>query len=100
MTSFQDDFQLYEIVASLTEKGLANYQVVIQYIYSYIDFIKSELKQASKGNADGENPFQRIWSELRSVNYLKYRYSYSFTYLLPYLLTYSLTQVPSKRFSL
>ncbi len=95
MTSFQDDFQLYEIAASLTEKGLANYQVVIQYIYSYIDFIKSELKQASKGDADGENPFQRIWSELRSVNYLKYRYPYSLTYLLTHsptcLLTHSLT---------
>ena len=75
MTSFQDDFQLYEISASLTEKGLANYQIVIHYIYEYIDFIKRELNQASIGsNADSTNPFQRIWSELRSVNYLKYRY--------------------------
>ena len=75
MTSFQDDFQLYEISASLTEKGLANYQVVIGYIYEYIDFIKRELDLASTASSSStENPFQRIWSELRSVNYLKYRY--------------------------
>ena len=75
MTSFQDDFQLYEISASLTEKGLANYQVVTRYIYEYIDFIEHELDVASTASSSTtENPFQRIWSELRSVNYLKYRY--------------------------
>ncbi len=75
MTSFQDDFQLYEISASLTEKGLANYHVVIRYIYEYIDFIKRELHLASTtSSSNTENLFQRIWSELRAVNYLKYKY--------------------------